>query len=228
MKRWLLLVPILALVGLSACSDIRQKKLTEENREKILSEAGTSKDLTDEEHQMIQGYILRQGIQNVFQGGKPSLPTGITVGEMIEEQRKWVALEKAEEEKQKRLAAEIAAKQSDMRNVIGVAIFNLAEREDYISNYVEAGFAYENRSARDVRAFQGHVEFKDVLGNKLEEIQLKVFKPTKAGEKASVTERLWSESYALRGNKLEDVKIEWKPDKILFADGTSVEVARND
>ena len=45
---------------------------------------------------------------------------------MIQEQRKWVAEEKAEEERQKQLAAEIVAKQVEMRNIIGVALYSFA------------------------------------------------------------------------------------------------------
>jgi hypothetical protein len=83
-------------------------------------------------------------------------------------------------------------------------------------------YAYENRSTKDVRAFEGEVAFKDILGNNLAQIPLKVLNPLRAGEKGSVTARHYFMAYRnLEDKKLDDVKIEWKPQKILFADGTS-------
>jgi hypothetical protein len=46
----------------------------------------------------------------------------------------------------------------------------------------------------------------------------------KAGAKASISDDLPFMAYSgLRGKKLEDVKIDWRPQRILFADGTSAE-----
>ncbi len=224
MKSLHVLVLCTALLISSSCTNLKNERVTEENKDKILSEVSTSKDLTDEERQLLTGYVMRQSLANVFQGGKPGLPTGKTVREMIEEQRKWVAQEKAEESRQKQLAAEVAAKQAEMRNVIGVALYNFTERQSGYADYVEAGFAYENRSTRDVRAFEGKIAFADVLGNNLEEVPLKVLTPIKAGAKASVTDNLFLMAYhGLRGKKLEDVKIDWRPQKILFTDGTTAD-----
>jgi hypothetical protein len=218
-----------ALLICLACSSIKNKKVTEENKDKILSEVQTSKDLTEEERRLLAAYAIRQSTGNILDGGKPGLPTGKTVGEMIAEQRQWAAQEKTEEDKQKQLAAAVSAKQAELRNVIGVALYLLTthEGDEDLTSEVEVGYAYENRSTKDVRAFEGEVAFKDILGNDLGQVSLKVLTPLKAGQKASVIER-HSLSYLgnlgdLRGKKLEDVKIEWRPKNILFADGTSAE-----
>ena len=229
MKLLSMLALCISLLFCSSCTNIKDKKVTEENKDKILSEVPTSKDLTDEERQLLAGYVMRQSMASVFQGGKPGLPTGKTLGEMLQEQRKWVAEEKAEEERQKQLATAIAAKQAEMRNIIGVALYSFAQRQGSFSDYAEVGYAYENRSTQDVRAFEGEVAYKDVLGNKLEEVQLKVLSPIKAGQKASMTDKLPFMVYGgLRGKTLDDVKIEWRPKKILFADGTSAEIGGQD
>jgi hypothetical protein len=218
-----------ALLICSSCTNIKSKKVTEENKEKVLSEISTSTELTNEEKQLLLGYFMRQNMATIFQGGKPGLPSGKTLGEMIQDQKKWVAQEKEEEERQKHLAAEIAGKQAEMRNIIGVALYSFARRRNSLIDYVEAGYAYENRSTRDVRAFDGWIVYNDVLGNKLEEVRLKVLKPIKAGQKASVTDDLPFMAYGgLRDKVLDDVRIEWRPKKILFADGSSVEVGSQD
>jgi hypothetical protein len=61
-----------------------------------------------------------------------------------------------------------------------------------------------------------------VLGNELADTDLKVLTPTKSGQKFSTSDMLPFMAYHhLRGKRLEDVKIEWNPTKILFVDGTS-------
>jgi hypothetical protein len=215
-----------AVLSCSSCSNIKNEKVTDENKDKILNQISTSKDLKDEERQLLVAYVVRQNIGNIFGGGKPGLPTGKTVGEMIAEQRQWAAQEKAEEDRQKQLGAAVAGRQAEMRNVISVALYRFTplEAEDVMTGGVEVGYAYENRSTKDVRAFEGEVAFKDILGNDLANIPLKVLNPLKTGEKASATARHYFMAYGnLEGKKLEDVKIEWRPQKILFADGTSAE-----
>ena len=227
MKRFLgVLALCVAVVWGSSCSNIKSKKVTDANKDRVLGEISTSKDLTDEEKQLLVAYAMRQSLSAVFQGGKPGLPSGKTIGEMIDEQRAWKVQQRQEEERQKKLAAEVAAKQAELRNVIGVALYSFTQKKGFMSDYIEAGYAYENRSDRDVRAFEGDVAYKDVLGNQLEETSLKVLTPIKAGQKAAVSDSLPFIAYpGLRDKKLEDVKIEWRPKKILFADGASAEVA---
>lgn len=182
--------------------------------------------MTDEERSLLAAYAVHNSMAAVFGGGKPGLPTGKTVGEMIEEQRKLVAQEKEEEERQKKLAAEVAAQQAQMRNTIGVALLGFKQKEGFMSDYIEVQYAYENRSDKDVRAFEGEVAYKDILGNDLEEVQLKVLTPITSGAKASTTNKLPFMVYGkLRGKKMDDVKIEWRPKKILFADGSETEVS---
>lgn len=208
----------------SSCSNIKSQKVTAENKSRILNQISSSKDLTDEERELLAAYVVRQNIGDIFGGGEPGLPTGKTLGEMIAEQRQWVSQEKLEEIRQKQLAAVVAARQAEMRNLIEVALYSFTERRESFSHYAEAKFAYENRSAKDVRAFEGTIVFSDILGNHLEDVSLKVLTPIKSRAKASVNEDLDFEFYGdLRDKKLDDVKIEWRPEKILFADGTTAE-----
>lgn len=234
MKRFVVL-PIVFVALCCSCANIKDQKITEENKAKVLGEA--NKKLTPEEYSLLEGYMMRQSMQqaieNIFQDDKnrPS-PAGKTIGQMIEEQRRWESGQGEEAQKQKHLAAEVAAKQVEMRNVIGLALLSYSIKkgptESGSLDSAEVGYAYENRSAKDVRAFDGHIVFFDVLGNKLEEVPLKVLTPVKAGEKASVTDELMFDPYEeLRDKKLADLKVEWKPRKILFADGSSIEAGNS-
>lgn len=200
---------------LCSCTDIRKTRFTVENSDKILSK------LNAEERGLLTASLARQSIANAFGGNSNPFPDK-TVGELIEDQRKWLAEQKAEEDRQKRLAAEMAAKRAALRNVITVALYGYKEEGGFMSDYAAVDYAYENRSSKDVRAFEGSVVYRDVLGNELADTELKVLTPIKSGQKASTSDRLPFMVYGnLRNKKLDDIKIEWTPTNILFVDGTS-------
>jgi len=205
----------LFVVFLSSCTDIKKTKFTVDNRDKILSH------LAPEERDLLMASLVRQTMANAF--SRSSMPmTDRTVGDLIEDQRKWLTQQKAEEDRQKRLAEEMAAKETALRNMMTVALYRFEEKQALMSNYAQVDYAFENRSSKDVRAFQGRVVYRDVLGNELANTDLKVLTPIKSGQKSSTTDKLWFMAYSgLQGKTLDDVKIEWNPTKILFVDGTS-------
>jgi len=223
------LVLLCAIVFLcSSCTNIKSKKVTDENKDKIMSEISTSKDLTDNDRQLLAGYMMRLNLSTVFQGGKPSIPTGKTVGEMIEDQRKWVAeeaeKEKAEKEKEEKLAGEIAAKEAALRDLVTVTLYNLKESNNGFMNGFEARIAFKAGS-KDIRAFEGNLALSDVLGNSLGEIPVKVLRPLKANDSGTTNYgNLYMAFPELRGKHLEDIKAHWKPTKIMLADSTELSV----
>ena len=102
-----------------------------------------------------------------------------------------------------------------------MALFGLQEKENSLSRYAAVEYVCENRSSKDVRAFEGRVTYRDVLGNEVADTDMKVLTPIKNGQKSNTTDMLPLETYrGLRGARLEDVEIEWNPTKILFVDGT--------
>jgi hypothetical protein len=80
--------------------------VTEENKSTIMSRIANGNEVTDEERHLLVEYSLRYSIATIMKGGRPDLPTGKTIGEMIEEQRKWDA------EQAKAQAAQGAAPQA--------------------------------------------------------------------------------------------------------------------
>jgi hypothetical protein len=123
-------------------------------------------------------------------------------------------LERADEEK--------AAKKAMLRKMITVALSGLQEKGNSLSSYTAVDYVYENRSSKDVRAFEGRITYRDVLGNEVADTDMKVLTPIKNGQKSNTTDMLPLTTHrGLRGARLEDVEIEWNPTKILFVDGTS-------
>lgn len=87
----LLAVLLFSLLFSLACSNLKNTKVTEENKREVMTKIARGNELTNEERHLLVEYSIRQSMKNVLQGGRPELPTGKTVGEMIEEQRKWEA-----------------------------------------------------------------------------------------------------------------------------------------
>ena len=228
MRLFNLLLLCSLLLVCSSCTNIKSKRVTDENKDQLLSQIATSKDLTDEERQLLTGYMVRQNLSSMFQGAKPTVPTGKTIGEMIEDQRKWVAqteqAEKAEKEKEQRLAAEIAAKEASLREFVTVTLYGLKEEDAGFMHGFGASIAFKAGN-KDIRAFQGNLVLSDVLGNSLGEIPVKVLRPLKANDSGTTS---YSNAYMafpeLRGKRLEDVKAQWKPTKIILADSTELSV----
>jgi hypothetical protein len=216
MKWWSLALLCALVFVCSSCTNIKNKKVTDENKDKVMSEISNSKELTDDERQLLAGYIMRQNLSTVFQGGKPEIPTGKTVGEMIEDQRKWVTEEAAKEKAQKEEAA--------LRELVTVTLYSLKEEHAGFMDGFEARIAFK-AGDKDIRAFEGDLALSDVLGNSLGDIPVKVLKPLKANESGTTS---YSNAYIpfpeLRGKHLEDIKAQWKPTKMILADSTELTV----
>lgn len=203
---------VLALAFLSGCSSIENKVVTRSNATTIMAEA-TKKLPTD------KAELLRKAL---FDTGE--VPSGMTVGQLIEQQRKLNAEEVVEKAREDKLAAEESEKSrrmiKQMRESLTVTLYD-AQPKGGNFPYLAAKFAYKNTSGKDIRAFEGKIAFNDVLGNRLCEMDLNVLAPVKAGTTGEKLEELFFVAYGhLRDKKLDDLKIEWRPSKILFADGT--------
>ncbi len=74
----------LAVLLVGACVDVRELEITDENKDSLLEKIKDTSDLSVEEVQLLQGYILRKGMREALSGGDPSLPVGKRIGELIE------------------------------------------------------------------------------------------------------------------------------------------------
>jgi hypothetical protein len=228
MKLWYSAVLCATVFACSSCSNLKTTKITDENKDKIFSEIAASKDLTADDKEVLTNYIMRQSLAAVFAGGKPSIPTGKSIGEMLDEQRKWVAeeaeKEQSEKKKEQELASEIAAKEASLRELVTVTLYRIGERDSSFMSGFQATVAYK-AGDKDLRAFEGDLALSDVLGNSLGEIPVKMLKPVKASESGTM---VYSNMYMafpdLRGKQLADIKAQWKPTKIILSDATVMSV----
>lgn len=229
------MIPAVLLIALSvaACGSVKNQKVTDHNKDKILDQIKNSKDLTVEEVGLLQAYIMRKGLGDALAGKTPSLPVGMTIGEMIEDQRKWTADEtkRAEEEKARVAKARAAedAQRKQLLDALVVTVFDKGfEHADY-QDYITFKMMYENKSGKDIRGFKGAIVFNDLFGSPIMPVNITEDEPLTAGasKRQSFTLKFnqFSDKHVkLRDTALENMKVEWRPDAILFTDGTSMEV----
>ena len=252
MKKFTVLFACVTLLMTFGCSNPKGQRLTEKNKESFLKEFQNSKPLSETFLQEIQGfknlpkddadllnrYVSRHVLMEKLRGdAEKEIPlVGKTVGEIIELQRQWDK-EKAEEEAlQKKLAEEAKAKEeailTELRKTLTLTVFkkgflptnyDISRYQEYISFSV----TYQNNSQKDIRAFQGTVAFKDLFGDLVKNLNIKITNPIKAGGKANWDgvmdyNQFIDSDVRLRNAELKNLKVDWIPEKIIFADGTTI------
>ncbi len=222
MRPWNLPILCALLCVCSSCTNIKSERVTDQNQEKIISRILTNRDLTDDELRLLNGYIVRQSLSNPFQGDKLSIPTGRTIGEMVEDQRNWTAQNTQQEQEENRaeseLAAEIAARERGLREFVTVTLDGLKQSDPNFINGFEARIAFK-AGRKNLRAFRGKLALFDALGNSLGEIPVRELTPVKANYSGTMNYRnLYTTFPELRWRHLQDIKTQWKPTEIIFVD----------
>jgi hypothetical protein len=219
------------LAGFFACDNTKQLVVTTSNQDEVVQKVAKSKKLTDEEKRLFGSALMREGMAKALgqafgsSTSTTSTMMGKTVAQIIDDQRTIEKEEREREAREKRLAEEArqreAARLKKLWESILITPFSLKEVERGFMTAEEIKYAVENLSGRDIRAFEGTMKFRDVLGHDVDDGHVKVTELLKAGEKRTITDHEFMTS--LRGKKLEELKVEWVPDAILFADGERVD-----
>ena len=219
---------------------VKNLRITHDNRDKILDEIADSSGLTVEEVVLLESYLFRtRGDEGAAPEGAGK-GAGRTIGEAIEAERDQAREESLRERAEARRREEEKARQAEEREkerrrrepllaVLAVSFlgkeFAAVEGKDYIT----LSLTYQNRSDKDVRAFKGLLEFSDLFGEPLLQASLSEDHALAAGEVRAVRRSLdydpsLDAHRRLRDAGPESVRVEWQPQRIMFADGTSLEV----
>ena len=226
-------IVLLAVLLVGACGDVRELEITDENKDSLLEKIKDTSDLSVEEVQLLQGYILRKGMREALSGGDPSLPVGKRIGELIEEQRKYVEDEKIRQEEERRKREVAKAEEERQRKVLldalDVTVYETGFQNRSYQDYITFKVSFENKLEQDIRAFEGSVAFKDLFDDLIQHINLKEDDPLAAGETRQESYTLEYNQFIdshqkLKSTKLENMKTEWLPKTILLTDGIALRV----
>lgn len=222
MKLFLLLLS--ASLVLFSCSNPTERKYTKETVSDDLK-AIWEHDKDSTAIKSIIGYMMISAFT------KEDL-TGKTYKEIIELQQAAKAkIEKAEEE-QKILAAkalqEVGERREKLGQVLTVALFDKDfYKEDYQS-YLSYGLAFQNKSDKEIRAVKGVLIINDLFDELIKTVNITYDTPIPAMglKKANFTteyNQFRDEDQRLNSKNLQDLKVVWNPEKIIYTDGTTLE-----
>lgn len=133
--------------------------------------APTVKKLPEEDRQLFAAFVMRAKLGQVFSKGE-GIPFGMTVGEALTMQKKWVEEQrvKAEEEKalKEKLAKQALEAQKQINEAVTVALLSKSQHpSDYRSGRYEDEQVFvvgiENKSAKKIIGVSGELNFIDVF-----------------------------------------------------------------
>ncbi|CAI8173687.1 MAG: Uncharacterised protein [Cryomorphaceae bacterium] len=220
MKKALIIFSSILMV---ACSSPLDKKYTEDTFEEDAKELRN--ELDSNEAKLLLGSIFRLTLQ------QEDL-SKMTYGEILENGKAWKAEQDRIEAEQKALQEKAAREEAErvarLQNAVMVTCFKKGYTEVDYQDYITYGFAIQNKSDQDIRAVKGEIMFTDLFDDEIKTLSFTYDQPIKAGATANWNattdyNQFRDEDVRLRNKNLEDLKIVWKPIKVIFQDGSTLE-----
>ncbi|WP_452603160.1 hypothetical protein [Pontimicrobium sp. MEBiC06410] len=216
MKKTLLIFLVSILTF--SCSTPLDKKYSEETFETDAKEIKESGKLSEEDALIMVGWIMRSKLKGEHLEGK-------TYNEIIKEAKDY---KKEQELLTKKVKLEEEEKRQRLSSALTVAMYDKGfEKYDY-QEYLTYSLAFENKTEKDIRAFKGSISIQDLFDTEIKSINLTIDDPIKAGEtfKGTYTSdynQFRDEDTRLKSKDMDDLKVVWTPEKIIFTDGTTLE-----
>ncbi|WP_230459672.1 MULTISPECIES: hypothetical protein [Burkholderia cepacia complex] len=192
------------------------------------------KSLSDEDKQLLTAYLMRVKLGEAF-GGKP-MPVGTTVGQAIEDQKKFAAQKASEEAAQEQLKKQLEEQKAAAAAKIGnsVVLAFLGQRfspSDFSQGRYDDQFVIEigvkNAGEKAIKGIKGDLVLKNTFGEVISKTTVNIEEEIPPG--ASYT---WTGSRKLNKFDDDDKKLmgledgkfstELRPTMVVYADGTTV------
>lgn len=220
MKKIFTLVLITLLIS---CSSPLKKKFNEKTAEEDIKELKTKIDST--EMALLAVTMMRLKLQD-------EKLEEMTYAEILEKGKVW----KEEQEKIEAEKKELAAKALKLENerikrlsesVLVTCYSKGFSTYDY-QDYITYKFIVQNKSDKNIRAIKGSVTFTNLFDETIKSLSLVYDQPINSGSEVTYSAQTDYNQFidsdkALRNKDLEDMKVLWKPEKIIFEDGTILE-----
>jgi len=216
---------LLAIAILASCSSPMNNKYSDATLENDLKAIREANALDSTEINLLAMYFVRAKLLNENIDGK-------SYNEILAEAK--IAKQKQEEEERiQRELAEKAKKEEEARiarlkNALTVTIFDKGYAEYDYQEYITYKFAFENKTDKEITAFTGQIMFTDLFDKEIKSLNLTYDDGVAASsiKNYSATtdyNQFMDEDQLLKSKNLKQIKLVWKPEKILFADGSTLE-----
>jgi len=217
---------VFVLLGfLFACSNPMNNLYSEKTLENDIKSIKESGKLDTSDLVLIGLYIIK----SKFVSEKIE---GLTYNQILEKAREFKK-KKDQEELEQKLLAEKAQKAEAERierltKALNVTVFQKGFSSGDFQSHITLKFAFDNKSDKIIRAFTGIVVFTDLFDKEIQKIDLTYDEKIPANKtvnwSASIEfNRFQDGDITLRDKPLENLKVIWKPAKIMFIDGTTFE-----
>jgi len=232
---------VAAVVLLCACSNPKDT-VVPTSLDKMESIKPQIEKLTPEERDLFASYFVRHtmgaAMGGMFGVKAEPVPEGMTIGKAIDEQRDFAAKAKIREAEEKVLKEKVKAEQQKaMEEMSKAALVTLISKKIDIERMsgitmdekLEVAIAFKNTSSKDIAGIKGTLDAADIFGEQLSGFNMSYDKTLKPGETAT-----WVGSRSIKygmnssnDRKFADLpedkyKLNWKPDMIVFSDGTKL------
>ena len=156
----------------------------------------------------------------------------MTYGQILENGKAWKAEQDRIEAEQKALQEKAAREEAErltrLQNTVMVTCFEKGFSEVNYQDYITYKFAIQNKSDQDIRAVKGEIMFTDLFDDEIKTLSFTYDETIDAGATANWNattdyNQFMNDDVKLRNKDLEDLKIVWKPIKVIFNDGTTLE-----
>ena len=220
MKRGIIILAVLIILGCTKTIERRYSEKTVNDDMKTLKA-----ELDSTNYALLSSTIIRNALE-----GKSM--ENVTYADILKDGKRWKTKQEQIEAEQKALAEktrlEEEQRQERLSNAVVVTCFEKGFSELGYNDYITYKFAIQNKSDNDIRAIKGTVIFTNLFDDVISKVSLVCDDPIKAGEKyiwrgTTDYNQFISSDVAMRNKDLKDMKVVWKPEKILFTDGSSLE-----
>lgn len=221
MKKTLLLIGLAAL--LFSCSSPLDRKFDEKTAKEDFEAIKSKIDSTD--LNLIVGSMIRLKFQD-------KKIEEMTYREILEDGKKW----KLEQDKigaeQKALAEKATKEEAErlkrLTEAVLVTCFKKGYSEVDYQDYITYKFVIQNKSAKNIRAVKGRITFTNLFDEEIKTLDFVYDQPILAGKQVNWDATTDYNQYMdgdqiLKSKNLKDLKVVWKPEKIIFEDGITLE-----
>src|SRR5690606_22654295 len=115
-----------------------------------------------------------------------------------------------------------------LNKAVMVSCFEKGYVEIDYQDYITYKFVIQNKSDKNIRAIKGSITFTNLFDEEITSLSFVYDQPIQAGHETNWNattdyNQFIDEDQILKNKDLKDLKVVWKPEKIIFEDGTSLE-----
>jgi predicted ATP-dependent protease len=216
---------LFAIIILASCSSPMNNKYSDATLENDLKAIREANALDSTEMNLLAMYFVRAKLLNENIDGKSynEILTEAKIAKQKQEEEERIQKELAEKAKK-----EEEARIARLKNALTVTIFDKGYAEYDYQEYITYKFAFENKTDKEITAFTGQLIFTDLFDKEIKSLNLTYDDGVAASSVKNYSattdyNQFMDEDQLLKSKNLKQIKLVWKPEKILFADGTTLE-----